>query len=157
MISITLKPSEYATAVYLTSVREFANRNSGIVDRQMGSDDGFLIFVNGLVAEIAVCKYFNVCPDLSFEPRAGGADCLINGKRVDVKSTKPGQSCVYIPEWKAKSEIDRYVYCYVDFRTVEILGWFARKDIFREDNLEPSPRENVNHHVLYLKNLRTFE
>jgi hypothetical protein len=157
MILITLKPSEYATAVYLTSVREFVNRDYGVNDRQMGKDDGFQIGVDGLVAEIAVCKYFNVYPDLSFEPRAGGADCIIKGRRVDVKSTKPGRDRVYIPDWKANNPIDRYIYCYVDFRSVEILGWFAPKDIFRGDNLEPSPRENVNHHVLFLENLRRFE
>ena len=82
---------------------------------------------------------------------------MIKGRRVDVKSTKPGRDRVYIPDWKAQNGIDRYVYCYVNFRTVDILGWFAPQDIFREDNLEPSPRENVNHHVLYLENLRKFD
>lgn len=154
MSTIILKPSEYATAVYISSVREFVNRDYGVNDRQMGKDDGFLIAVDGFVAEMAVCKHFNICPDLSFEPRSGGHDCVVNGKKVDVKSTKPGKERVYIPEWKKDNGIDRYVYCYVNFRTVEILGWFAPQDIFREDNLEPSPRVGVNHHVLNLKNLR---
>ena len=154
MQTIVLKPSEYATAVYISSVREFVNRDYGVNDRQMGRDDGFSIVVDGFVAEMAVCKHFNVCPDLSFEPRAGGHDCMIRGKKVDVKSTKPGKERVYIPEWKKDNGIDRYVYCYVNFRTVDILGWFAPQDIFREDNLEPSPRAGVNHHVLNLKNLR---
>jgi hypothetical protein len=156
MITITLKPSEYATAVHVSSVRDFVNRDFGVNDRQMGRDDGFLIAVDGFVAELAVCKYFNVCPDLSFEPRSGGYDCLINGRRVDVKSTKPGRERVYIPEWKSKNEIERYIYCYVNFRTVDILGWFAPQDIFKKDNLEPSPKDDVNHHVLYLKDLRQF-
>lgn len=156
MVSITLKPSEYATAVYLASTREFVNRNFGVNDKQMGRDDGFQIAIDGFVGEIAVCKYFNVCPDLSFEPRAGGVDCVINGRRVDIKSTKPGRDRVYIPDWKAKNEIDRYIYCYVNFRSVDILGWFAPQDIFREDNLEQSPIKSINHHVLYLENLRKF-
>lgn len=156
MLTITLKPSEYATAVHVSSVREYVNRDFGVNDRQMGRDDGFQIAIDGFVAEIAVCKYFNVCPDLSFEPRAGGYDCLIQGRRVDVKSTKPGRERVYIPDWKAKNQIDRYIYCYVNFRTVDILGWFAPSDIFKEDNLEQSPIDGVKHHVLYLENLRQF-
>lgn len=143
-------------AVYLSSVRDFVNRDFGVNDRQMGTDDGFKIAVDGLVAEFAVCKHFNVCPDLSFEPRAGGVDCLIKNRKVDVKSTKPGKTRVYIPEWKVKNDIERYIYCYVNFRTVDILGWFSPEDIFRKDNLEPSPKENINHHVLNLENLRKF-
>jgi len=155
-MDIILKPSEYATAVHISSIRQFVNKDFGVNDRQMGQDDGFMIAVDGFVAEIAVCKYFNVCPDLSFEPRAGGYDCLIGGRRTDVKSTKPGRERVYIPEWKSKNDIDRYIYCYVNFRTVNILGWFAPSDIFKQDNLEPSPQPNINHHVLYLKNLRAL-
>lgn len=143
-------------AVYLSSVREFVNKEYGVNDRQMGKDDGFQIAIDGLVAEFGVCKYFNVCPDLSFEPRSGGEDCIIRNKRVDVKSTKPGKTKVYIPEWKAKNKIDRYVYCYVNFRTVNILGWFAPQDIFRTDNLELSPREGIKHHALDLEKLRKF-
>lgn len=157
MIKITLKPSEYALAVQLSSIREFVNRDFGVNDRQMGKDDGFQIAIDGMVAEIAVCKHFNVCPDLSFEPRSGGIDCIIKEKKIDVKSTKFGKETVYIPEWKSKNNVDIYVYCYVNFRSVEILGWFSKKDIFKESNLEPSPKAGVKHHVLKLKDLRQFK
>ena len=151
---IILKPSEYSLAVYLSSVRTYVNEYAKVADKQMGYDDGFLIGVDGLVGEFGVCKHFNVCPDLSFEPRKGGADCVINGNRVDVKSTKPGKNKVFVPEWKAKDKIDRYIFCTVNFRTIEILGWFLHKDIFKEDNLEESPMKGVNHHALLLSNLR---
>jgi hypothetical protein len=151
---IILKPSEYSLAVYLSSVRTYVNEYAKVADKKMGYDDGFLIGVDGLVGEFGVCKHFNVCPDLSFEPRKGGADCVINGNRIDVKSTKPGRDKVFVPEWKAKDNIDRYIFCTVQFRTIEILGWFLHKDIFRDDNLEPSPRPNVKHHALLLENLR---
>ena len=151
---IILKPSEYSLAVYLSSVRTYVNEYAKVSDKQMGYDDGFLIGVDGLVGEFGVCKHFNVCPDLSFEPRKGGADCVINGNRVDVKSTKPGKNKVFVPEWKAKDKIDRYIFCTVNFRTIEILGWFLHQDIFKEDNLEESPMKGVNHHALLLSNLR---
>ena len=151
---IILKPSEYSLAVYLSSVRTYVNEYAKVADKQMGYDDGFLIGVDGLVGEFGVCKHFNVCPDLSFEPRKGGADCVINGNRVDVKSTKPGKNKVFVPEWKAKDKIDRYIFCTVNFRTIEILGWFLHKDIFKEDNLEESPMKDVKHHALLLSNLR---
>jgi hypothetical protein len=157
MINIILKPSEYATAVYLTSVRDFVNRDFGVNDKQMGKDDGFQIGVDGLVAEIAVCKHFNVFPDLSFDPRSGGIDCMIKGKKVDVKSTKPGKERVYIPEWKKQNDIDIYIYCYVNFRNVQILGWFSPQYIFRDDNIEQSQREGIKHHVLFLKDLKKFK
>lgn len=155
MIEVTLKPSEYSMAAYLSSVRDFVNKDFGVNDRQMGRDDGFLIGVDGLVAELAVCKHFNVWPDLSFEPRKGGFDCVINESTVDVKSTKPEKTTFYIPEWKAKNDIDIYIFCHVKFRTVTILGWLRRGDIFRDDNREPSPKKDINHHKLQVSELKT--
>lgn len=157
MIEVELKPSEYAMAVYLSSVREHVNKMSGVYDRQMGRDDGFKIGVDGLVAEIAVCKHFNVCPDLSFEPRGGGHDCVINGRRVDVKSTKVGRWDVFIPARKQTNKIDRYIWCWVDFRKATILGWFAPKDIFDDQNLQQSPRPDEFHYAVNLKSLRKFK
>lgn len=155
LIQVTLKPSEYAMAAHLAAVREYVNRDFGVNDRQMGWDDGFLIGVDGLVAELAVCKHFNVCPDLSFEPRKGGADCVISGKKVDVKSTKPEKDRFYIPEWKAKNDIDLYIFCHVKFRTTTILGWMRPENIFRDDNREPSPQKDINHHVLTISDFKT--
>jgi len=152
---IILKPSEYSLAVYLSSVRTYVNQYSKIEDKKMGNDDGFLIGVDGLVGEFGVCKYFNVCPDLSFEPRKGGADCVIGDRKIDVKSTKPGKTRVFIPARKVENDIDRYIFCNVSFRTVELMGWFSPEDIFKDSNLEQSPRPNEKHHVLDLKNLRT--
>lgn len=156
MIRVDLKPSEYSMAVYLSSVREYVNKMSGVNDRQMGRDDGFKIGVDGLVAELAVCKHFNVMPDLSFEPRKGGYDCMINGRRVDVKSTKVDRWDVFIPARKQTNNVDRYIWCWVDFRTAYILGWFAPEDIFDDRNLKPSPRTDEYHYAVNLKLARKF-
>lgn len=156
MIRVDLKPSEYAMAVYLSSVREYVNKMSGVNDRQMGRDDGFKIGVDGLVAELAVCKHFNVMPDLSFEPRKGGYDCMINGRRVDVKSTKVDRWDVFIPARKQANNVDRYIWCWVDFRTAYILGWFAPEDIFDDRKLKPSPRADEYHYEINLKLARKF-
>ena len=156
MIRVDLKPSEYSMAVYLSSVREYVNKMSGVNDRQMGRDDGFKIGVDGLVAELAVCKHFNVMPDLSFEPRKGGYDCMMNGRRVDVKSTKVDRWDVFIPARKQTNNVDRYIWCWVDFRTAYIFGWFAPEDIFDERNLKPSPRADEYHYAVNLKLARKF-
>lgn len=156
MIQVELKPSEYSMAVYLSSVREHINKISGVSDMQMGKEDGFKIGVDGLVAEFAVCKHFNVWPDLSYEPRSGGFDCIINGRRVDVKSTKKDRWSVFIPQRKRTNNVDRYIWCWVDYRTATILGWFAPGDIFREENLQQSPRPNEKHYAINLHELRKF-
>ena len=152
---IILKPSEYAMAAHLSAARDHVNKGFGVTDRQMGQDDGFLIGLDGLVGELGVCKHFNVWPDLSFDPRMGGFDCVINGRKVDVKSTKPGKEKVYVPSRKAQDNIERYIFCYVNFRTVTILGWLYHQYVFREDNCEESPRKGEYHHMLYLNQLRT--
>lgn len=156
-MKVELKPSEYSLAVQVTSARIYVNQGHGVAEMQMGKDDPFKIFLDGLVAELAVCKHFNVCPDLSFEPRSGGHDCIIKDKRVDVKSTKPGRKYVYLPERKKDNPIDIYIWCYVDFRTVDILGYFQPSDIFVDENLEQSPRPNERHYKIDLETIKAFK
>ena len=40
-----------------------------------------------MAAEIAVARYCNRYPDLTIGPQRGGADLVIAGKTVDVKTT----------------------------------------------------------------------
>lgn len=154
MIKVVLKPSEYAMAAYLSSVRQFANEQCGIQDKQMGANDGLKIAIDGYVAELAVCRHFNVMPDVSFDPRRGGWDCVIQGKKVDIKSTKLNRYDVFIPERKKFNDVDRYIWCWVDFRTVFIIGWFKAEDIFKAENLTQSPRPNEKHYAVDLHNAR---
>lgn len=157
---IELSPSEYAMCAYLAATRDFVNKGFGVSDKQMGKDDGYQIGVDGLVAEIAVCKHFNVIPDLSFNPRGGGHDCIItrNDKpyKVDVKSTKPNNTTVFLPERKKHNAIDLYIWCYVRFRAVDIVGYFYPADIFKDENLGQSPRANEKHYIINLENIRKF-
>ena len=157
MIVVELDPTEYALAVQLAAIRQTVNFGSGVKDKQMGQDDGYKIGIDGLVAELAVCKHFNVMPELSFHPRGGGHDCIIGNCKIDVKSTKSGKTIVYLPERKSKNPIDLYIWCYVTFRKVEILGYFKPKDIFVEANLKQSPRPDEKHYEIYLRNLRKFK
>ena len=149
-MEVELKPSEYAMAVQLAANREFVNKGFGVTDKQMGRDDGFKISVDGIVAEFAVCKFLNVWTDLSFDPRGGGHDFMLKGKKIDVKSTKYGRTTVFLPQRKKYNDIDRYVWCYVNFRTVEILGSFLPKEIFIEANLKQSPRSDEMHYEIDL-------
>lgn len=156
-IEVTLKQSEYAMAVYLSAMRQMVNERSGVEDKKMGARDGLEISVDGLVAELAFCKYFNVFPDLSFDPRSGGEDCLMDGRLVDVKSTTPGKTRVYLPQRKNQNNVERYVWCWVDFRTTWILGWFAPEDIFVGEKLSQSPRADELHYEIDLTTIRKFD
>jgi hypothetical protein len=153
---VELKPTEYALAAHLAAIRQTVNSGSGVRDKQMGTDDGYKIGVDGLVAELAVCKHFNVMPDLSFEPRGGGHDCIIKNKLVDVKSTKVGKTTVYLPQRKSKNPIDIYIWCYVNFRQVEILGYFRPQEIFTPENLKQSPRVDELHYEIDLLKINKF-
>lgn len=157
MITVELKPSEVSLALYLSTVRHSVNTGLSVGDKQMGKEDGLKIASDGLIAELAVCKYFNVYPDLSFDPRSGGFDCIINGKKVDVKSTRYGKTNVYLPERKKHNQIDRYIWCWVDFRNVTLVGWFAPNEIFLDENLFQSPRPDEKHYCIDLKKAHQFK
>ena len=157
MIYVELTPSEYAMAAMISAVRQSVNHWSRIKDKQMGGDDGLKIVIDGYVAELAFCKHFNIMPDITFDPRSGGWDCLYKGKKVDVKSTKTNKYDVYLPERKKKNDVDRYVWCWVNFRTVYIVGWFSPAEIFVDENLEQSPRPDERHYKINLKQAHKFK
>jgi hypothetical protein len=152
--TIILDPFEVDLAAYIAKVRSSNNRDRGIEDKAMAHRIPEKIAVDGMVAEFAVCKYYNVYPDLSSEFKYDRPDCEMYGRTVDVKSTTFGKTSVYLPARKARSAIDRYIWTWVEGRRVWILGWFAPSDLFKEVNLMPSPRPGELHYKIDLNLIR---
>jgi len=57
----------------------------GLIDKKISPKNSLEIRIQGIGAELAVAKTYNVYPDFSEEPRIGGHDLFIYPSRVDVK------------------------------------------------------------------------
>lgn len=83
----------------------------------------------GYGAELAVAKYLNLFPDLSFIPTDEpfkGYDLIWYGLRVDVKWGDMNYDSFYIPE-HAK-ECDHYIFVTGGPQKYRIMGWMSAED-----------------------------
>lgn len=125
-MKITLDSGEMATARMEATLRRYINEELGSREKHF-SRNAFTDEVNGLVAELAFAKWMNVYPDLG-RPRAGSYDCLVKGKRVDVKAVqKPGDQLI-APSWKKLDCADIYVLGIVTDNEVNFVGWVPAEE-----------------------------
>ena len=144
-----IHPSEATRGTEIALSRQLVNRNAGVVDRMIGFRDPLEIEIDGVLGEIAVCKYLNVFFDMSAEPRSGGIDCVYMGLSCDVK-TRPFRhyQALQVPQHKDKGDTDIFILVEVEKNKAHILGFAPRENIFRPENLKPSVREGKFHYEL---------
>lgn len=134
---VQMTPSESAIALTLAVMRNTTARQNNVADKQMGKQNPIEIDRDGILAEMAFGKQFNLYPDLSVYPRKGGADLIAhNGMKVDVKATryKHGRLLIHID--KPVEEVDIYVLGIVDGDTVDLVGYIKSADAIQPQNIK---------------------
>ncbi len=133
---VEMNPAEASIAHTLAVMRNAANRGHGVKDQQMGDQDPIEIDRDGILAEMAFGKAFNLWPDLSITPRHGGADLVgKNGKRIDVKATRYKSGRLLIHAGKEQGDVDVYVLAIVEKNTVRLVGYIDSSEALEESNL----------------------
>jgi hypothetical protein len=133
---VNMTPSESAIALTLAVMRNTTARQNNVADKQMGKQDPIQIDRDGILAEMAFGKQFNLYPDLSVYPRKGGADLIThNGMKIDVKATryKSGRLLIHID--KPVEEVDIYVLGIVDGDDVDLVGYIKSAEAIQPQNL----------------------
>ena len=133
---VNMSPPEAAIAQVLAVMRNTTARQNGVTDKQMGKQDPIEIDRDGILAEMAFGKAYNLYPDLTVYPRKGGADLISKtGKRIDVKATryKTGRLVIHID--KPVDEVDVYVLAIVDGDDVNIVGYIESVKAIRQENV----------------------
>lgn len=133
--SVTLDLGEMAVAQMLASMRFAVNRANSIPYSKVGPQSSQQTEMDGIVAEIAFCKWKNVCPDMTIRPRAGGADCVVDGKTIDVKATRRQDGRLISVTNKAAANADIYVLAIVNDNTVSFAGWAFSRDLMKPENV----------------------
>jgi len=131
-----MTPSESAIALTLAVMRNTTARQNNVADKQMGKQNPIEIDRDGILAEMAFGKQFNLYPDLSVYPRKGGADLITHkGMKIDVKATryKSGRLLIHID--KPVEEVDIYVLGIVDGDDVDLVGYIKSAEAIQPQNL----------------------
>ena len=151
-----MTPSESAIALTLAVMRNATARQNNVADKQMGKQDPIQIDRDGILAEMAFGKQFNLYPDLSVYPRKGGADLITHkGMKIDVKATryKSGRLLIHID--KPVEEVDIYVLGIVDGDDVDLVGYIKSAEAIQPQNLN-----DLGHgsgYVIEQNNLKKFK
>lgn len=152
---VTLDAGEMAVATMLAAMRHGVNRGGNVNNSKVGPQSDHQTDVDGLVAELAFCKWRNVWPDISIQPRSGGADCVVDGKRIDVKATRRIDGRLIAIATKNPADTDIFVLGIVDVNKVTFAGWAFANELLQESNLI-----DLGHGLTYAMDqsrLRTFK
>jgi len=133
MIVVELTDAEMLVIRMLGGLRSIVGRTAGVEDKKVANLPGLTIDEDGMMAEYAFCKRYNVFPDIVPGPRSGSYDCIYNGKRVDVKSTryKDGRLLATL---KDNPDVDVYVLGIIDGNTVTFPGFATKAQLCHPNN-----------------------
>ena len=135
---IVLNNAEQRLAKYLAQARYAKNRQVNTKDMKVGPQDCETTDLEGIAAEIAFCKMYNVYPDLQLEDRPMYDAVLHDGTTVDVKATKYRSGrLLAVPGKLDKCEkLQSYSLIVGEFPgPYEFRGFLSREDLLRPERL----------------------
>lgn len=132
---IELSQAEQQLAKYLAKLRNEKSRTRKTENKRIGPQDDFTTDLEGIGAELAFCKMFNLYPDL--ECKAGDYDAMDHeGNRVDVKATKYKNGHLLAVPWKKGKEPDVYVLLVGEFPSYRCAGFMRADELISDARLK---------------------
>lgn len=134
---VTLNTGEQEVCKLIAKLKFNSNRANGIRNSRRGPQSDFETDLEGIAAELAFCKLTNKMPDFSLEPRSSqkkedeNGDVVINGLKIDIKTTKYKTGRLAVVPWK-KANVDYYVLMVGTFPSYEYKGAFKKTELFQE-------------------------
>lgn len=137
MFEVHLTPSEIAVCRALGNMRTIAARAGSVNDKQMGKQAAFEIDEDGVIGEYAFCKAKNIFFDPSASPRSGSYDCVLMGKRIDIKTTRYAQGRLAVTT-KRNPDVDIYVLALYDPAADKVTfpGYILADYLYQPENLK---------------------
>jgi len=135
-MKIKLDRTELDICEYIARKRQSENRNANVVDTQKGKQSPIKIDIQGVKSEYGFAKLHNLFLDFSCLPRSGSADGVTkNGYRYDIKSTDRKNGNL-ICTLKVNPDVDIYVLAYVNEDEIEYVGWAAKEQMIKTENIK---------------------
>jgi hypothetical protein len=114
--------------------RTFVSRSGNVKDAKVGPQSGADADIDGILGELAFCQAFNVWPDLGLHSRSGSYDCLVKGKRIDIKTTRRADGRL-LCRLKDNPDVDIYVLALLTDNAVTFAGWAYKHELCRPENI----------------------
>jgi hypothetical protein len=136
-MEVTLNEAEQRLAKWVAAQRHRNGRRTNRVNARIGPQSDEETDLEGVAAEIAYCKLFNVYPDLeTTRPKDPAADCVTRyGVRVDVKSTKYIDGKLLAVRWKQPVGVDAFALMIGEFPTYEYVGSMTARELLNDKRL----------------------
>jgi hypothetical protein len=133
--TVDLSDSEISVCRVIGNMRTIVARANSVGDQKIGPAHGSLVDEDGVIAEYAFCKLWNIHMDLTVRPRAGSYDCMLKKKRIDVKSTrvKSGHLAVKLAR---NEDVDVFVLAIIDGNQVIFPGWASAEDVYNDNTIK---------------------
>ncbi len=142
---ITLNESEQRIARHLGNARFQYGRNNGVENKRVGNQSDQETDLNGMGAELAFCKHFNIYPDLQIGVLSDDDCNLPNGLGVDVKTTKYPNGRLLVGLNKKAKPSGAYALMIGTFPTYRYAGIISAERLFKDENIG-----NTGHGNCYL-------
>ena len=137
MFEVQLTAIEIAVCRSLGNMRTIAARSHAVGDKQMGKQSAVEIDEDGVIGEYAFCKAKNIFFDPSASPRSGSYDCVLMGKRIDIKTTRYEKGRLAVTT-KRNPNVDIFVLAIfrVSDNTVIFPGFALADVLYQAENLK---------------------
>lgn len=157
-VIVTVSETEMLTINMFSGLRSIGARLAGVTDGKFANKTGVDVDFEGMLGEYAFCKHFNLFFDMMPTPRAGSYDCMYNGKRIDIKSTRYDTG-VLIGKMQRNPDVDVFILAVLDFKKsgleVRFPGYAMADELYDEKNLtflkesDVSPVYALSQHELH--------
>jgi len=134
-VKIILSDQELLMLKTLGGMRSLVSRAAGVKDAKMGTQSGLEADIDGMIGEYAFCKWKNIFPDLVPWNKSGGADCICNGRKIDIKTTRHKNGRL-LATLKNNPDVDTYVLAILDGTEVDFVGWANKTDLCTPENIK---------------------
>ncbi len=144
-MKITLTEHEQRIAKFLAKERYDVNRENNVHDAKKGEQSNEFVDLEGIAGEMAFCKLFNVYPDLEIKvttQETDAGDCVLNGHKVDVKTTSYETGRLICATWK-NDDVDVYALMVGQFPTYSFRGMANASYLKQESNITDLGRGKV--------------
>jgi hypothetical protein len=136
-IEVLLTPVEQRLVRYVGAQRQEQNERARVQDRKVCKDrDSTALHTDAFGAELACSRLLNVYPDLTVNPRSGGADLrLVDGRRLDVKQTSHESGRLLASCHKRATDSELHVLMIGTLPLYRFAGWTDTKNLIRDENI----------------------
>ena len=134
-VGVRLTSEEAKICQFLGKARRQSNRSHGINDQLVARENPEERDIEGIGAEMAFAKLYNLYPPFNIQPQSGSAD-FIMGRTIDIKQSNHLDARLIVPPSKIeKGGCDAYVLATGKLPYYIFRGFAKKEQICNQKNL----------------------